>query len=293
MKVKEIIAKFREDLAMHYSAEELEQIIFLVFESEMNFKRTDLVLEADRKLHIHESLRFNEMLGLLIQHTPIQYVLGHAWFDGMKFYVNKDVLIPRQETEELVQWIETSIENGSSIAFGKCLDIGTGSGCIAISLKKRLPHLAVLALDISELALKVAGENAKHLGKTISLFQADILKWEKFSPDSSLAKEEEFEIIVSNPPYVLQEEKKRMESRVTDFEPHSALFVPDSDPLLFYKKIASYAVRSLKPEGYLYFEINEAKGSDMIQLLSEMGFVQVEIKNDMQNKPRMIRGRKP
>ncbi|MBK9542743.1 MAG: peptide chain release factor N(5)-glutamine methyltransferase [Bacteroidetes bacterium] len=292
MKVKDIISKFREELVGIYSFDELDQILFLVLESELKFKRTDLVLQADRKLHIHESLRLNEILGNLQRGMPLQYVLGHAWFDGMKFYVNQDVLIPRQETEELVNWIHSSILPESSTAYGKCLDIGTGSGCIAISLKKRMHFLSVTGLDISEKAIAVASKNSKDLGVPVSWCVGDILHWEKMREETPMIRDQEFDVIVSNPPYVMQAEKSRMESRVTDFEPHSALFVSDADPLIFYRKISEFAFHTLKAGAYLYFEINEAKGEDVTELMEKAGFQDIEVRKDLQEKNRMVRARK-
>ncbi|HRH66358.1 MAG TPA: peptide chain release factor N(5)-glutamine methyltransferase [Bacteroidia bacterium] len=292
MKVKDILRKFREDLAEQYAVQELEQVIFLVFESELQFKRTDLVLQAERKLHISESLRLNELLGLLEQGMPVQYALGHAWFDGMKFHVNSDVLIPRQETEELVEWIHASWLATAAVPAGRCLDIGTGSGCIAISLKKRMPELSITGLDISDAALAIALGNAKDRGADINWMKADILNWEQLSPDSPLLNEIGFDLIVSNPPYVLLQEKFRMEPKVKEYEPHSALFVPDEDPMIFYRKIADFAMRTLKTGAYLYFEINEAKGEEAILLMNQAGFTDIECRKDINGKDRMVRGRK-
>lgn len=292
MKLKELIAKFRVDLGELYSKEELEEVIFLILESELKFKRTDLVLQADRKLHMSELMRLNELLGYLQRGMPVQYILGHAWFDGWKFKVNEHVLIPRQETEELIRWIESTSKKEDGALPLQFLEVGTGSGCIAISLRKRIPNSRGVAMDISPEALEVASANAKNLAVDISFIQGDILHWQQWLGENPALAEQKFDLIVSNPPYVLQREKSLMQIRVTEFEPHLALFVPDQDPLIFYKKISEFADKMLKPGAYLYFEINEAFGTEVMECMKKFGFENVECKKDLQGKDRMVRGRK-
>lgn len=210
---------------------------------------------------------------------PIQYVTGKAHFYGFDFDVNPSVLIPRRETEELVQWIVSKNPRREPL---RIVDICTGSGCIAITLKKLLPLTKVSALDVSEAALQTAMQNATALHAEIDFFKSDVLELEKLPFD-------DIQIMVSNPPYVTETEKSLMHINVLNHEPHLALFVPDNDPLIFYRKIAHLALQHLVEGGQLYFEINEKYGEEIRQMLHEMGFSSVELRNDMQGKARMIK----
>jgi release factor glutamine methyltransferase len=201
----------------------------------------------------------------------------------LPFILNSNVLIPRPETEELIYWITSQFKNDSSKNL-KILDIGTGSGCIAVSLAKLIPNAEVSAMDISREALQTAQENAKINQVQMHFMEADVLKMHSL--------ETSFDIIVSNPPYVLAHEKSKMRENVLNFEPHQALFVPDTNPLIFYEKIADLAIRHLNKNGQLFFEINEAYGNEVRDLLVEKGFVDVELKKDLFGKLRMVRGRK-
>lgn len=225
-----------------------------------------------------EKQKIDSIVKRLIKHEPIQYILGETVFYGLTFKVNGSVLIPRPETEELVEWIlQEEKEKNLSI-----LDVGTGSGCIAVTLAKKMEFAKVDAWDISEEALQTANKNAKLNNVSVSYFNRDIL-------NESLTINKKYDIIVSNPPYIIEEEKKIMARNVLDFEPHKALFVDDSNPLLFYEHIAALAKRTLNKGGRLYFEINQEKGEEIVQMLSRRGFEEVELKKDISNNDRMIR----
>ena len=217
----------------------------------------------------------------LAQGRPVQYVLGTAEFCDLKFSVREGVLIPRPETAELVEWVLQMADRNKPL---KVLDIGTGSGCIALALKKAAPNWDVTGLDISEDALKGAKENAGRNNAEVHWLQADILSPQ--CPITSSPHRLHFDIIVSNPPYICNREKKDMDARVLDYEPHSALFVPDTDPLLFYRQIASLATSP----AMLFFEINEAYGNEVCEMMAEMGYTDIQLKNDMYGKPRMVFG---
>lgn len=212
---------------------------------------------------------------------PIQYILGHTEFYGLTFKVNPSVLIPRPETEELVEWVISSVGSWR-LAVGNLLDIGTGSGCIAISLKKNLPEVHVSAIDISPEALKTAKENAELNDVHVDFIHANILN-EKFDIENS-----KFEIIISNPPYITLDDKKQMHTNVTDFEPHTALFVPENDPLIFYSAIADFALKNLEKGGLLFFETNENYGEQIVELLTNKSFKNIELRKDMSGRDRMI-----
>lgn len=218
---------------------------------------------------------------IIAQGTPIQQVLGYAYFCGMKLKVTPSVLIPRPETEELVRWVVEETPAPHSI-----LDIGTGSGCIAIALAKALPQAALTAIDISSDALTVARENAILYNIDIDFIQADIL-----NPPPSFA-DRQYDVIVSNPPYICRKEADEMEKNVLDHEPHLALFVPDDDPLLFYRAIATQALKMLTPGGTLFFEINRLYAKELTTVLQSMGFRHITVRRDQFNNIRMLRARK-
>ena len=221
----------------------------------------------------------------LLDSEPVQYVVGEAEFCGRRFVVRPGVLIPRPETEELCRWILE--ERGSWREECGILDIGTGSGCIAVTLAAELPKAAVMAWDISEAALAVARENAKRHGVSVKLEKHNVL-----APiPSEGSGEAPFSLIVSNPPYVCRSEAEQMEAHVLEHEPHEALFVPDDDALVFYRAICRLAQHVLLPDGWLYFEINPLYADELMALMSEMGFVDVETRQDQFGKTRMIRGR--
>ncbi|MEZ4848098.1 MAG: peptide chain release factor N(5)-glutamine methyltransferase [Bacteroidia bacterium] len=241
---------------------------------------------SDSDFSEEEYLLLNQLAPKLLKLEPIQYIIGEAHFYGREFIVNPAVLIPRGETEELVVWIRDSLKRGKTCSI---LDIGTGSGCIPISLEKELLekgiHSQVSGMDVSEKALKVANQNAHRHESNVAFIQQDIFKADK-NTFSNL------DIIVSNPPYVMEKEKAEMHDNVLKYEPELALFVSDDDPLIFYRTIAKKAQEWLVKGGWLYFEINEALGAEMVDLMEEAGFSAVELKKDLHGKDRMVRGQK-
>jgi release factor glutamine methyltransferase len=270
----------REELREIFPQPEITAISTLIFHSLRGYTLTDMVVRSHEVLTTGEVCRVREIVSRLRQHEPIQYILGYSLFAGMRIRVNPSVLIPRPETEELVDWIIKEEVNSPV----HITDIGTGSGCIALALKKAFPASTVEGCDVAVEALKLAKENANANDLAVSFFEADILNWEKYSLRQST------DIVVSNPPYVTLAEKMRMLPNVTRFEPHSALFVPDGDPLVYYRKILEFAGKWLSRRGRVYFEINEHFGPGIEKLFSDYGFGKVEIRNDMQGKQRMARG---
>lgn len=254
-----------------------------VMESLTGSDKTERMIYKNNPITAEEEKQLRGYAAKLLQHTPVQYVLNESWFCGLKFYVDENVLIPRPETEELVEWVISNCR--FPIDTLSILDIGTGSGCIPISLKRRLRKARVTALDISEGALTVAKRNAAKLGAELEFIQLDILDPAKWAELNAA------DIIISNPPYIPENNKASMHPNVLAFEPHIALFVPDQDALLFYKAIIALAKTKLTAEGFLFFEIHEDLGREVTELLSSEGFAS-EIKKDMQGKDRMVMGRR-
>lgn len=279
-KINDINSYFLTELRDLYDENEIRVFFEFCLEEFCGIKRNDLAAKINSTVSESELLKFNFAVKDLKLKKPIQYILGKADFYGLKFIVNENVLIPRPETEELVDLIIKE-NKGKKISI---LDIGTGSGCIAISLKKNLPEAEVSAIDISEEALKLAKQNADLNQLNINFVQADILSNEFILNTSS------YDIIVSNPPYVCLSEKENMEKNVLDYEPHIALFVADNDPLIFYKVIAEKAKKGLKTGGGLFFEINASLGPETRQSMEERGFKNVILLKDMSNKNRILRG---
>lgn len=277
--IKDVFVAFQKGLKALYNSNEIESITLLTINEIVNLSKANIKAFPEREITLDQSGQFENILVQLQTGKPIQYIFGHTEFYGLKFMVNSSVLIPRPETEELVDWIISSTGNNKY----DILDIGTGSGCIAISLKKNLPGAQISALDISAGALQTAKENARLNTADINFIQADILNI-KYG-----IKNPKYGIIVSNPPYVTLTDKAQMHINVTDFEPHTALFVPENDPLLFYKAVADYAGNNLANNGLLFLEINETYGPETIALLAEKGFTNIELKKDMSDKPRMIK----
>jgi len=271
-----------EELKTLYPASEIRQFSRLIFSFLMGFSSTDLLLKGDELLSDSQISFLDETIERLKSHEPIQYILGQTEFLDLTLKVNPSILIPRPETEELVVWITESIEP----EYKMVLDIGTGSGCIALGIKSKNPELSVEVWDVSEEALETANENAKLNDLVVRVGKKDILT---FKPDSDCA--DKYDIVVSNPPYVLDSEKELMEFNVLEYEPHLALFVENDDPLIFYRKITKVAKIILKKSGFLFFEINEAYGDEVKELLSENGFSDIQIRKDLSGKDRMVRGR--
>lgn len=279
MTLYEMRTKFRQAMQPLYGAEETDSFFRLVLEFRHGMSRADLALRPDTLLTEEDVVFWEEVMAALSVHRPIQYILGETTFFGRRFHVGPDVLIPRPETEELVAWMVSDIDPRSRI-----LDIGTGSGAIALTLALELPSSRVTALDVSDAALSVASGNARSLGAQVVFCQTDILRAETLDT---------FDVIVSNPPYVRQLEKAEMNPNVLSYEPHLALFVEDADPLLFYRRIASLARGALAPGGWLYFEINQYFGKETADVLIQAGFEDVTLRQDIFGNDRMIRGRKP
>jgi release factor glutamine methyltransferase len=285
------ISAAKSDLQLLYSASECQEIIFLMLENVKGFTKADVNSHINDELTDEEWKKLFSWLEDLMLGKPVQYILGYTWFCGMKFTVNEHVLIPRPETEELVEWIGNSkvgMEVASLRSQGgnrqlDILDIGTGSGCIAIALKKKWPFTKVYALDISEEALQIARQNAAANQADVTFLKGDILLKQQFK-----LAETKFDIIVSNPPYVRKNEMERMNVSVKNYEPHLALFVEGEDPLIFYSAIADFAKQHLNPDGKLYFEINQELGENVVKLLKEKGFANVELRKDMSGNDRMI-----
>ena len=275
--VKRIAQIIYDELSGYYTQSEVSALTRIIATellgvSQMAFYLKDnITLTAEQK-----TLLFNTVERLK-KHEPIQYIQGYSDFCGLRFKVTSATLIPRPETSELVEWIAS--EYSGKIV--NILDIGTGSGCIAISLAHKLPESNVTAWDISTAALAVAAENSRNNGTEVTFERVDILSYEP--------KSAQFDIIVSNPPYIKENEKSAMHNNVLDWEQHTALFVPDSDPLLFYRTIAEKGLQMLAPSGTLYFEINHAHGAETMKMLANFGYTDIELRKDFADNDRMIK----
>ena len=272
-------------LILIYEKREAANITDWVFENITGFKRLERSLNGNIVLEMNKEQKLKEYLEELLQNKPVQYVLNEAWFYKMKFYVNEHVLIPRPETEELVEWI---VEDVPSLKYDvqneefKVLDVGTGSGCIAVSIKKELENTDITAIDISEDALKIATKNSDALQAKINFLQNDFLNESLWN---SLGV---YDVIVSNPPYIPEDEKNILAKNVTAFEPSIALFVPNNNPFIFYEKIAEFSQSHLSINGKVYAEIHENYSREVQQIFSKYNF-NSEIKKDIYGKERMIR----
>ena len=271
-KVSNIIPYFRKELSAIFNDREVLNWAYLSIEYLLGYNRSECIIHSEKSIDIRVSDKLKNIITDLKTNKPFQYILGETYFYGLKIIINMHTLIPRPETEELVEWVLK--EN-----FNSALDIGTGSGCIAIALAK-YSNADVSAIDISEQALKVAKENEILNSVQVNWSQQDILG------NQSLAK---VDLLVSNPPYVLNSEKERMQKNILEYEPHLALFVPDNDPLIFYKKIADIATESLTAGGKLFFEINEYFANELITILTQIGFVDIQLKKDINDRDRMIK----
>ena len=260
-----------------YGKEEAEQHFYMLSEEFLGFTKVEIALEAQKELTPTELDQFNQALKRLKNYEPIQQIIGKAYFYGNDFMVNQFTLIPRPETEELVDWIIEENRNKEI----NILDIGTGTGCIAISLAQNLPNAKVAAIDISNEALKIAKKNAKQISVSVNFQQQDILNATSFTGN--------LDVVVSNPPYVRNLEKDMMSANVLNYEPATALFVSDEDPLLFYRKIAQLFLAEAKTEAILYFEINEYLAKELKKLLRNLGFQSVEVRKDFRGKNRMLK----
>jgi len=280
IKIREYKSKFIAELISVYDEMEAESFFYLILENLRKLRRIDLALNIDLGFSEEEILIWNSILEKLKLEIPIQYILGLTQFYGLEFIVNENVLIPRPETEELVELIITSNLKTPKFNRVKILDIGTGSGCIAISLAKNISDSQVFAIDVSEKALATAKENAVLNNVSVTFLQKNILE--------TTDLEQQFDIIVSNPPYVRNLEKVEIKRNVLENEPHLALFVEDNDALLFYRKIAELATRNLSPEGKLFFEINQYLGKETLELLEKNQFQNIQLHKDIYGNDRMI-----
>ena len=284
MLIRDYRANFIEELTAVYDLGEVESFFYLILESRLQLRRIDLALQTDLQFIDAEVVFWDGIVAQLKKEIPIQYILGTTNFYGLDFEVNENVLIPRPETEELVEWIISNHQKDKSTGTLRVLDIGTGSGCIAIALAKNIPGSEVFAIDVSEMALATAKKNAEYNKVSVTFLEKDILKTEDL--------EQEFDIIVSNPPYVRMLEQSEIRKNVLDNEPHLALFVEDDDALIFYRKIATLAKKNLFENGCLYFEINQYLGKEMVDLLSSMNYRDIELRKDIYGNERMIFSRK-
>ncbi|NGY35979.1 peptide chain release factor N(5)-glutamine methyltransferase [Flavobacterium sp. XN-5] len=282
MKIKEYRSQFIQVLSPIHGEGEAESFFYLILEEKRQLQRIDLALDPELVFSNEEIVGWNSILEQLKLEIPIQYLLGKTSFYGLDFEVNEKVLIPRPETEELVEWIVKENSKTEGLKDLKILDIGTGSGCIAISLAKNIPNAKVYAIDVSENALATAQKNATLNEVDVTFITQNILETEDL--------DQQFDIVVSNPPYVRNLEKQEIKKNVLDNEPHLALFVEDDDALIFYRKIAELAQKNLSENGRLFFEINQYLGKEMVELLTEMNFKNIELRKDIYGNDRMIRG---
>ncbi|CAM1354332.1 peptide chain release factor N(5)-glutamine methyltransferase [Tenacibaculum insulae] len=280
---------FTAQLISTYPKTEIDTFFFILIDEYLGFKRIDTVLKADFFIPSDVLQTLNSCIKRLLNQEPIQYITGNTEFYGFPFLVNKNTLIPRPETEELVEWIILEVNGKKKEKITTpltLLDIGTGTGCIPISLKKNLPNAIILAIDVSTEALKTAEENAKLNNVNIHFIEQDILKTDDLT---EVLEHEKLDVIVSNPPYVRNLEKVEIKNNVLENEPHLALFVNDNNPLIFYDKIANLAIKHLSKNGLLFFEINQYLGKETVEMLEKKGFKNIELKKDFVGNDRMIK----
>ena len=282
MLLREFRNDFRKSLSGIYDSHEVDSFFYLILKNFHQMSRVDLALNPDFDITDIEVGKWKTIIAQLQLQKPIQYILGETEFFGLSFTVTSAVLIPRPETEELVDWIfKNNLDTSEKL---QILDIGTGSGCIPISLAKNLENAKLSAIDVSTEALKIAAINAHRNSVEINFIEKDILKTNDL--------DKIYDIIVSNPPYVRELEKQEMQKNVLEYEPHLALFVEDEDALIFYLKITQLASKSLSEGGQLYFEINQYLGTRMLDLLNDYNFRDIELRKDIYGNDRMIFGRK-
>ncbi|HWB65095.1 MAG TPA: peptide chain release factor N(5)-glutamine methyltransferase [Chitinophagales bacterium] len=280
MTIAEKQKEYRDKLTPVFGDREAKAITKLVLETILDIGRAQYAFDRFRIITEQQAAQLDNILARLLTHEPPQYILGEAWFYGLRFVVNDSVLIPRPETEELVELVidECKLQGKAN---GNILDIGTGSGCIAIAIAKHLPQAMLSAVDVSPGALQTAAENCRLNNTTVQLQQLDML-----NQDLPIGA---YDVIVSNPPYIGHDEKSAMAANVLNFEPHLALFAPYEDALLFYRTIARKSIAALKPGGLLFFELNAAKGVAVEKMLCDLGYTNVELKTDLSGKARMIK----
>ena len=286
--VRECRKYYASELETIYGSDEANALIMILLEHYFSLDRVKIAMNPELRLSESELLTLHFAVKELLTNKPVQYIIGETEFCGMRFFVDENVLIPRPETEEMVKKIASCRDKACLVPTGcDILDIGTGSGCIAISLAKLLTDSKVTAVDVSEKALNVARKNAKANEVNVRFILDDIL-----NPQNPELIDNQYDIIVSNPPYVCESEKSEMRANVLDYEPSSALFVSDTDPLIFYRKILEFAQKILKPDGEVWFEINEKFGNEMKNLCLEMGFKNAEIIKDFRERDRILRAKR-
>ncbi len=283
--MKRTISYIKKELNPLYSQVEVNSFIYIIFNYVMNLSRMEVHTKSEAKLLDFHDKEIRQIVQQLKKYKPIQYVTGQTEFYHSKLIVTPDVLIPRPETEELVEWLVNEIDKNH---VANILDIGTGSGCIAISLARKFAQHSVYAADISESALKIARQNAKYNFVNINYFQFDILNWESEQNRYNWLKTIKYQTIVSNPPYVRESEKMFMHKNVLDYEPHTALFVSDENPIIFYERIADFALQHLLENGKLFFEMNEQMAKQLVEMLMNKGFSEIRVKRDFNSKDRML-----
>lgn len=281
MNYSQIKKIFHQQLKEIYIENEIDSLFFIALEYVTSISKIEYILQKEEEISEEKLIELKFILEELTKNKPIQYITKNAYFYGLNFYVNEKVLIPRQETNELVDWVLMSVTHSKPI---KILDIGTGSGCIAITLKKNLPLSEVFAIDISNEAIQVAQKNANNNEVEINFSQKNILEINDLKNN--------FDIIISNPPYVRELEKLEMAPNVLDNEPHLALFVPDNNPLLFYEKITEIALKNLTEDGMLFFEINQYLSAETKKMIENKGFKNVTLRKDLQENYRMVLAKK-
>ena len=269
-----------QELKDSYSEHEIQSICRVIYMDILHFTNIDINLRKNEILDESFLNKFFEIISLLKTGRPLQYIIGETEFAGLKFHLNSETLIPRPETRELIIWAKDFLQHDQ-----KVLDIGTGSGCIAITLAHECPEANVTGIDISEQAIAMAATNAQRNQVKVEWLTRDILNFENTDWDY-------YDLIISNPPYIRESEKETMEAKVLDYEPARALFVSNDDPLLFYRRICEFGLTHLNRQGYLFFEINEALGAETTQLLEEYGYKDIELRKDFFGKDRMVKGYK-
>lgn len=283
-KVTDIRATYTGKLRKVYAEKEAGSLLDILLLETAGLSRVQRVADKELRLSESEILKIHFACKELLRHRPVQYILGHANFYGLRLRVDERVLIPRPETEELMEWIVETYKSTDSL---RILDIGTGSGAIALALRKNLPQTEMWAMDVSAKALEVAAANGTALGLSVKWIKADITK------SSHYQQFPLFDVIVSNPPYVTESDKALMQANVLDYEPAGALYVSNADPLLFYRHILTFAQARLSPGGTIFMEINERFGKEMHAVLAESGFQNIELRHDLRGRMRMVRAQKP
>ena len=278
--MKRIVQIINEELSGYYTQGEVSALTRIIATEILGIPQMTFFLKDNVELTHEQEATLEDAIKRLQKYEPIQYIQGYSDFCGLRFKVTPATLIPRPETSELVEWI-TADHHGKTV---NILDIGTGSGCIAVSLAHKLPQSKVTAWEISPEALTIAAENSRSNGTEVTFELVDILSYEP--------TEAQFDIIASNPPYIKENEKSAMHSNVLCWEPHTALFVPDSDPLIFYRTIAEKGLQMLATDGTLYFEINRAHGAETMEMLANIGYTNIELRKDIAGNDRMIKATK-